>query len=379
MPWQEATKVSLRLDFVLEALDEGANIRALCRQYKISPTTGYKWIRRFEEAGPAGLKDRSRRPHNSPNQTPPEMEQKVLDLRDKRGWGGRKIKRRLEDLGVDNVPPPSTITEILRRHGRIDPEESRKREPWKRFEADAPNELVQMDFKGHFPLENGVRCHPLTILDDHSRFCLGLRACADEQRSTVKDQLTEIFCQYGLPDRLLLDNGPPWGTGQDRRRLTRLGVWLVRLGIELQHTGYYHPQTIGKDERFHRTLGDEVLSRQALRNLSHAQRCFDPWREIYNHERPHESLDLEVPASRYEKSSRRFPETLPPVMYGQGEIVRQVQDGGHISYQNRHYRVGKALHGQPVALRPTEEDGVLGVFFKHHKVEEINLRDDIDG
>jgi hypothetical protein len=188
-----------------------------------------------------------------------------------------------------------------------------------------------------------------------------------------------VFRQYGLPERLLVDNGPPWGTGHGRRRLTRLGVWLVRLGIELQHTGYYHPQTIGKDERFHRTLGDEVLSRQVLHNMSHAQRCFDPWREIYNQKRPHESLDLEVPASRYEKSSRGFPETLPPAMYGQGEIVRQVQEGGQISYQNRQYRVGKALHGQPVALRPTEKDGVLAVFFQHHKVEDIDLRDETNG
>lgn len=374
MPWQEADKVSLRLDFVLAALAEGANIRALCRDYKISPTTGHKWINRYLKEGPAGLEDRSRRPHTSPNRTPPEIEQKVLALRDKRGWGGRKIQRRLEDLGVDDVPPPSTITEILRRHDRLDPQESRKRGPWKRFEAPAPNALVQMDFKGHFGLGDGSRCHTLTILDDHSRFCLGLRACADERRPTVKGHLTDVFRQYGLPERLLLDNGPPWGTGQDRHRLTRLGVWLVRLGIKLQHTGYYHPQTIGKDERFHRSLGDEVLSRQSLDSLSHAQRRFDPWRQVYNHERPHESLDMEVPASRYTKSPRRFPEALPPVWYGSSEIVRRVTHGGHISYQNREYRVGKALQGQPVALRPTEQDGVIEVCFKHHKVEEIDLR-----
>jgi transposase InsO family protein len=372
----ERNKVSLRLEFVLLALEDGVHMRALCKEYGISPTTGYKWLERYLSQGPAGLVDRSRRPHSSPNRTPEEMERKVIALRDKHpGWGGRKIKRRLEKLGLDRVPPPSTITEILRRHGRIDPEESRKHRPWQRFEADHPNELWQMDFKGHFAMINGERCHPLTILDDHSRFCLGLRACGDERRTTVKEHLTAVFRCYGLPERFLVDNGPPWGSGHPGR-LTHLGAWLVQLGVTVVHTGPYHPQTIGKDERFHRTLGIEVISRQAIRNLNHAQQCFNPWRGVYNFERPHEALDLEVPASRYRDSSRPFPEILPPTVYSRGDILRKVDQKGKISFRNRLYRVGKPLRGHRVALRPTEEDGVMDVYFGHQRLNQIDLRGD---
>jgi len=374
MPWREATKVSLRLEFVLSALEDGANVRGLCRQHGISPTTGYKWLGRYLDEGNPGLEDRPRRPIGSPHRTPPAVEEKVLELRDRHGWGGRKIKRLLEERGEKAVPPASTITEILRRHQRLSPEESAKHRPWQRFEAEAPNDLWQMDFKGHFEMVNGQRCHPLTILDDHSRFCLGLRACGDERRATVKDQLTAVFRRYGLPERLLTDNGAPWGNPEDRRRVTRLGVWLLRLGLTLVRSGYYHPETIGKDERFHRTLAEELLARQAIRDITHAQRCFDPWRDVYNQVRPHEGLGMAVPSTRYQPSPRPFPEILPPVVYPTGDIVRKVDDHGKISYGGRGFHVGKALHGYPVGLRPTETDGVLDVYFCRHRVEQIDLR-----
>jgi transposase InsO family protein len=332
-------------------------------------------MRRYREEGEAGLQDRSRRPHNSPNQTPEEVEERVVELRNEEPtWGGRKIHRVLKERGMLRVPPPSTITEILRRHSLIDPEESRKRGPWQRFEAEAPNDLWQMDFKGHFPLANAVRCHPLTLLDDHSRYCLGLRACGNERRETVREQLSGVFRHYGLPRQLLVDNGPPWGTEQ-RRRLTRLGAWLVRLGIEVIHTSHYHPQTIGKDERFHRTLKEDLLRRQILENLPHAQKQFDSYRKKYNHVRPHEALGLDVPASRYAESSRSFPETLPPLRYRSDDLVRKVQTGGRISFQNKLFQVGKALQGENVAVRPTQRDGIFEVLYCHHVVETIDFRD----
>lgn len=374
MPWQEATKVSLRREFVMLALEEGVNMRALCRQFGISPTTGYKWLQRYVQEGESGLQDRSREPHSSPHRTPADMERRILAVRDEHpAWAGRKIKRRLEDLAVRGVPPPSTITGILWRHGRLDPKESRKHRPWQRFEAEAPNDLWQMDFKGHFALADGGRCHPLTVLDDHSRFCLGLRACGDEQRTTVQEQLTVIFRSYGLPQRLLMDNGSPWGT-QGQARLSRLGVWLVRLGVTVSHTGIYHPQTIGKDERFHRTLVDEVICREVFQDLTHAQHRFDPWREMYNRERPHDSLGLAVPASRYRESQRSFPATLPPIEYSRQDIVRRVDQTGRISYRNHSFRVGKALQGYPVALRPSETDGVLDVYYCHQRLHQIDLK-----
>ena len=374
MPWQEATKVSLRNKFVALAVEEGANRRALCREFFISPTTGYAWLGRFRRHEEKGLRDRSRRPQRSPNKTPATMEQEILALRDSHpAWGGRKIKRRLEDLGVPRVPPPSTITDILHRHGLIAPEEGRKHRPYQRFEAQAPNALWQMDFKGYFALADGSCCHPLTVLDDHSRFCLGLRACPDEQRETVKDQLTAIFRTSGLPDCFLVDNGPPWGT-HTPQRLTALGVWLVRVGVRLVHARSFHPQTIGKDERFHRTLKAEVIARHVFSDIAHAQHCFDPWREIYNSLRPHEALGMAVPSSRYRESSRFFPETLAPILYNSGDIVRQVDQDGRIAYRGWIYRVGKPLRGHPVAIRPTEEDGLLQVFFCHQRLVQIDLR-----
>jgi len=374
MPWKEATAMSLRWEIVQRAVEEGANKSELSSKFEVSRKTVYKWLSRFREGGRAGLGDASRRPQASPTRTPAPMEDKVLALRDEHGWGGRKISRRLRDLGVENVPPASTITEILRRHGRLDPAESDRHRPWQRFEAEGPNDLWQMDFKGHFPLADGTRCHPLTVLDDHSRFCLGLRACADEQRTTVQEQLTVLFRRFGLPQRLLVDNGPPWGTeGYDR--VTRLGVWLIRMGVSVVHTGTYHPQTLGKDERFHRTLMDELIRRQTFHDLFHAQQCFDPWREMYNAQRPHESLSLQVPASRYYTSPRTYPETPPPVEYPPQETLRWVDDKGRISLRNRHFRVGKALYGHRVAIRHTDTDAQLDIYFRHQRVARIDLRE----
>jgi transposase InsO family protein len=366
------------MEFVKQTLEKDRNISQLCRKYGISRKTGYKWLRRYQAAGVAGLRDRSRRPQRSPNRTPAAVEQQVLKVRDAHpAWGGRKIRRRLEMLGADPIPSPSTITEILRRHGRIDPAESDKHRAWQRFEAEHPNQMWQMDFKGHFAMANGERCHPLTLLDDHSRFCLGLQACANERRVTVQHQLTNIFHTYGMPEALLMDNGPPWGT-EPRRRLTHLGVWLVRLGIRMIHTRAYHPQTIGKEERFHRTLKREVLREHTIHNLAHAQHCFDPWRQVYNHERPHEALALHVPASRYQPSPRPFPETLPPVAYDASAVLRKVDKLGKIYYKNKRYRVGRALQGYRVALQPTDVDGQLAVYFCDHQVAIINLRYDTE-
>lgn len=376
MPWKEITTMSLRFEFIQRALVKNTNFSQLCREFGISRKTGYKWLSRYLEEGKEGLKDRSRRPLNSPNRTPHEVEQKVLRVRDEHpAWGGRKIHWRLEMMEADPIPPPSTITEILRRHGRIEPEESRKRRPWQRFEAEKPNAMWQMDFKGHFPMTNGQRCHPLTLLDDHSRFCLGLQACENERRDTVRSQLTGIFRRYGMPDQLLVDNGPPWGTVHHEGRLTRLGVWMVRLGIHVIHTRSYHPQTIGKEERFHRTLSDEVLRYHSIQNLAHAQRCFDPWRQIYNHERPHEGIGMAVPTNRYQKSTKLFPKTLPPIVYDPGTVVRKVGRQGHISFQNKLHRVGKALYGHPVAVRSVDIDGRFEIYFCDHKVAMIDLRD----
>jgi transposase InsO family protein len=371
MPWQEVSTMSLRQEFVALAMQQGANVRELCRRFGVSPKTGYKWLNRFTTRGAAGLCDESRRPRHSPTHTAQAVEQVIVELRDRHpSWGARKLCRRLHDVGWRPVPAPSTVQAILVRHGRIEPAESGKHTAWQRFEHALPNALWQMDFKGHFAIAAG-RCHPLTVLDDHSRYNLCLQACADEQGHTVQSHLTHSFRRYGLPLRLLIDNGPPWGDSSDNP-YTPLGAWLIRLGIRLCHSRPYHPQTLGKDERFHRTLKAEVL-REAFADLPSVQRRFDRWRMIYNFERPHEALGMQTPARRYTPSARSFPETLPPIEYAPGDIVRQVQRPGYLCYRSRRFRMSKAFIGYPVALRPTTVDGVLEVFFCHQKITQIDL------
>lgn len=369
MPWQEVSKVSLRQEFVMLATVERVNRAALCRRFGISRKTGYKWLERAQ--GAEALADRSRRPHASPTHTGEAIERAILRLRDSHpGWGARKLRRRLQDLGWSGLPAPSTIQAILARHGRIDPAESSKHAAWRRFEHEVPNALWQMDFKGHFPV-GSVRCHPLTVLDDHSRFNLCLQACTDQQGTTVQGRLSAIFRRYGLPLRMAMDNGPPWGDSPGHP-YTPLVAWLIRLGVSVSHSRPYHPQTLGKEERFHRTLKVEVL-RQPFADMHGLQCRFDAWRHTYNFERPHEALGMQTPASRYAPSPRSMPEQLPAIEYAPGDIVRRVQDKGYISYRGYSWTIGKAFAGYPVALRPTSTEGMLEVFFCHQKVGQIDL------
>lgn len=374
MPWQEVSAVSLRNEFVVLAEAEGANVRELCRRFGISPTTGYKWVERYRAEGVAGLLDRLRRPHRSPARSCIGVEQTVVEARDAhRVWGARKLRRWLLNQGHEAVPSPSTITAILQRHGRIDPAVSAKHRPWQRFEHDSPNQLWQMDFKGHFAVVGGGRCHPLTVLDDHSRFALGLEACGDEMGDTVRQRLTtNVFRRYGLPQRMIMDNGSPWGSDVDHP-YTPLTVWLMRLGVAVSHGRPHHPQTQGKDERFHRTLKAELLQGRTFSELASCQRAFDNWRTIYNLERPHEALGMATPASRYQISSRPYPEVLPPLEYGPNDLVRKVQGKGEVSFHGRPFKVGRAFRGLPVALRPTTTDGVWDVLFSSYTISSIDL------
>jgi len=372
MPWKEMDTMTLRKEFVVLALQEGSNKRMLCRRYGISSRTAYKWIQRYQELGEEGLVDVSKCPKHSPRRTAERVEQAVLQKRGETGWGGRKIARVLSQEAQVAVPHPNTITDILRRNGKITNQEGVKHTAWQRYERSTSNELWQMDYKGHFAMLHG-RCHPLTLLDDHSRFCLGLRACADETIQTTQPHLTSIFRIYGLPLALLCDNGGPWGSGYPQVELTKLSVWLIRLGIQVQHGRPCHPQTQGKDERFHRTLKAEVLQGLTFADLEDCQHHFDPFRERYNWVRPHEALGLDTPGQHYQPSPLPFPEVLPPIEYDTGQIVRKVQKGGIIYFKNREFRVGKALYGLPVWLCPTEVDGQYDVFFCSVKVDQFNL------
>jgi transposase InsO family protein len=365
--------MSLRQEFVMWAQQTEGSMSELCRRFDVSRKTAYKWLHRDQAEGSAGLSDRSRRPHRIARQLAPTTEQALVALRRRHPrWGARKIRRRLQDLGWAAVPACSSITAIFHRHGLIRPEAPGGRRDWQRFEHPAPNSLWQMDFKGPVRSLAGPG-YPLTVLDDHSRFSLCLRVLAHQQTAGVQQALTATFRRYGLPNRILMDNGSPWGSDAEHP-WSPLGVWLMRLGIRISHSRPYHPQTLGKDERFHRTLKEELLSSCGWQNLRQLQRAMDRWREEYNFERPHEALALAVPACRYQPSLRSFPERLPPIDYPSGVHVRKAQQKGEIFFKGRRFRIGKAFCGYPVGLRPTRTDGVFDVLFCHQRLTQIDLR-----
>lgn len=371
MAWREVSAVNLRKEFVALAGMNSVAVRALCRRYTISPTTGYKWLHRAASSGVEGLEDRSRRPHHSPRATPSAMQAAVVAVRrDNPAWGGRKIHYYLSARGLRDVPHPNTITGILRRHGLLDAAAGRPR-PLQRFERDAPNALWQMDFKGHFPLLRG-RCHALSVIDDHSRFAVGLTACGNERRETVEAALGASFRRYGLPDWMLMDNGPPWGTAAGLPH-TRLTAWLMRLGIGVSHGRPFHPQTQGKTERFHRTLKAELLAGRRFADNLAAQHAFDRWRHRYNHDRPHQAIGDRPPVSRYRPATRPFPEHLAPIEYPQGLVVRRVQQDGRINFMGRPIFVSSAFGGQPIALRPGQRDGLFEVLYCDFHVKTLDL------
>lgn len=372
MPWEVVTKMSLIQEFIELALKRGVSITELCRRFKISRKTAYKWLRRYKEKGSEELAEKSRRPKSSPGKTKGPAVASILQLRQEHpAWGGRKIRQVLLNLSEPEVPAASTINGILKRNGMISEAQSQKHTRWQRFEAPGPNALWQMDFKGHFAIQSG-RCHALTVLDDYSRYSLGLVACSDERTETVQKHLTEVFRRYGLPDKILADNGSPWGCqGQDYH--TQLSVWLLLLGIRIIHGRPCHPQTTGKDERFHRTLKAEVLQTRYFQTLQDCQVAFDRWRDDYNLIRPHESLDMKTPGSRYKPATRPFPEQLPKIEYNQGDFIRKVDSSGVLYFKGKTFKAGKPFIGYNVALRPTDTDGVYAMVFCSDIIRKIDL------
>ena len=377
MSWKESDRVSERLEFVKLAGVEGANIAALCRRFGVSRKTGYKWLQRFNDDGKVGLQDKSRKPACSPGKTCDEIEKLVVDLRQQHpAWGGRTLRKRLEVLGHKDLPSPSSITRILHRHGLIEPSESEKRRKFENFERSLPNDLWQIDFKGDFLMTSGQRCYPLTILDDHSRYSLGIIACGNQTQATVKDHFREVFLKYGIPRSIYVDNGNPWGTSGSRTRHSRLSAWLMRHDIEVIHGRPYHPQGRGKIERFHRTLKREVLQERSLADLYEAQLAFDPWRSVYNHERPHHALEMEVPSSRYQISERSFVEVTGDFAYSEDfEIRRLHQKTGQFQFRGSVYRLSEAFLDQPIGSCATDQDGLWRIFYCRFQVAELDERE----
>ena len=347
------------------ANDGGLAFSELCRRFGVSRKTGYKWLSRYKAGGAEALQDRSRKPHRSPRQVRPAVADAVLALRAETTWGGRKLGRRLQDLGYTSVPAASTCTEILRRAERLKKEGHNG--PVQRFERQLPNELWQMDHKGDFATQSGQRCHALTVLDDHSRYNLVLDAAANQRTPTVQAALQVAFERYGLPEAILCDNGGVWSQAEATGH-TALTVWLLRLGVRVLHGRPYHPQTQGKEERFHRTLKAELLSRHTWRDIAHCAAEFPRYRQRYNHERPHDALQGDTPSSRYRSSVRAMPAHLPPLEYP-GMDVRFVLSSGRITFRNQTWAIGEGFASLPVGLRPSPQaDGQWEAYFGSFKL-----------
>lgn len=367
MPWKVSTAMSSRAELVAR-YHQGASMTTLARAYGISRKTGYKWVQRA--ADPDGCADRSRRPRSSPRRTTDALEAHVLAVRAEfPAWGGRKIHHYLRAQGVAAPPAPSTITAILDRHGLLTPSSAPRH--WTRFEAEAPNDLWQLDFKGWHALREG-RVYPLTLLDDHSRFLLSVTCLEGETHAPVRAALTGIFRRYGLPWAVLCDNGSPWGSSQ-AAALTRLGAWFIALDIRLVHGRPYHPQTQGKLERLHRTLKADVFANQTYRDLGEAQDACDRFRTRYNLFRPHEALAYATPVQRYRQSPRAFPDRIPDPEYADDVTVRRVSNRGTVQIHGRKVAVGEGLAGQLVGLRPTCQDGVLEVLYYTQVMRTVSL------
>lgn len=352
MPWKVSTPVDERLYFVqvlLHAPDR--SLSSVCREFDISRTTGYKWVLRYQEGGLTALYDQDHTPHSQPSRTPDQIEAQICRLRrENPTWGARKIRHRLllDDPAV-NWPTWRTIHRILLRHGLVDRPTQAEAPTPRRFERAAPNELWQMDVKGWFNIARQGRCYPITLLDDHSRFCLGISAAPRETKGAVWQLLEQAFRHYGLPQALLTDNGAAFVGSASDLGLSFLRIRLYKLGVK-HYTGRpRHPQTQGKVERFHRTLKEDLLERIRFQDHLDAQHQIDRWVERYNHYRPHEALGGKVPARCYQSSDQRY-SGFPDIIYPSGSLVCRVCGRGMIHFQGKEYFISKTLKYEAVRL-----------------------------
>jgi transposase InsO family protein len=369
MPWKAKDAMQLRVEFVVQAKQAYKPLAQLCREYGISRPMGYLWLRRYQEAASVtGLAERSRRPRHSPRRTSAELEALVVTLRERYGWGARKLQVLLAEQG--HQLPEVTLNRILKRHGLVGCP-SPAGQATQHFERAECNQLAQLDFKGEYALERGT-CYPLSLLDDHSRYLLGLWPLSSPNGEAVQAALEGLFRAQGVPQALLLDHGTPWWSPSNGHGLTRLSVWLLQQGLRLLYSGLRHPQTQGKVERFHRTLKDRTRHRGLPGSFAEWQHWAPHFRQEYNERRPHEALGMRTPAQVYRPVNLR-PYQEQPVTWDYGSAcVRVLNSAGVLDYRGARYFVCEALAGERVRL--DELDHLLLVTFRDTTVREINLR-----
>lgn len=370
MPWKTESVMEQRLEFVIEARQQIKPVSELCRDYGISRKTGYKWLKRYaSQRSVAALQDQTRRPHHSPQRTSGEQEQRVLALRDKTGWGARKLH---EVLARTIEPPPViTIHRILRRHGRIERTQE-LRQASKRFARESCNELAQMDYKGEYSLPGSGKCYPLTLLDDCSRYLLGLWPLTSTAGEEAQQVLRERFRQFGVPLEMLMDHGTPWCCNNNLHGLTWFSVWLIKQGITLRYSGVHHPQTQGKVERLHLTLKQRTKHRGLPTTIAEWSLWLAEFRYEYNHERPHEALGMKTPGEVYTQDNLRPYQEHPREWEYSGGEVRTIDYKGGLTKYGNWYFVCEALASEQV--RVDEFDDQLTVTFRHLTIRQIDLR-----
>lgn len=364
MSWETKTVMEQRNEFIIAASAEDANISELCREFGISRKTGHKWIKRTEMGLP--LCDQSRRPHRQPSKTASEVEQKIIEMRLAHpAWGGKTIRAALEAAGVEGLPSAKTCCNIIKRSGLIDPAESAKHTAFQRFAKEHCNEMWQTDFKGDFLLGNGIRCYPLTILDDHSRF--SIRIEPKTSATGVKDSFIQAFQEYGLPNSVLSDNGAQFAGAH--RGISQFERFLMDLDIVPIHGRPIHPQTQGKIERFHRTLKKEALGITPT-NMEEARMRLDNWRWVYNEVRPHHALGMKTPSSIYIPSTRPYYEPKPYV-YDEGAKLIKVNNWGYIRFGPMQLFLSEAMANLHVEIRFDEND-TFSILYRNYKIASIN-------
>jgi transposase InsO family protein len=369
MPWKQSSEMDERIRYVVQAERQDETLSELSQEFGIHRSTGWRWRKRLEQVGRIeDLAEHSRRPRRSPSETCALVQQRILELRGKHGWGGLKLAALLKREGM--VVSAATVNRVLARHGAIRPQDSH-RPAGKRFERGAPNELWQMDFKGikdRLAARHGM-IYPLSILDDHSRFLIGLFALAEPTGAGTLSCLERAFERYGVPEAMLMDHGTPWWSTSNGHGLTQVSVALMKQGIRLYFSGIGHPQTQGKVERLHRTMEESILrQREQYRSWEAWSETF---RQEYNHLRPHQALAMEVPAARYQRSARGYQKDPPPWDYEPGAEVVRLNSKGCVHYRQQRYFVCEALAGELVALDRLEQR--ILVRYRQTYVREIDV------
>lgn len=365
MPWRQSSPVSERVQFVQDVARGEASFAELCLRYGISRNTGYRWWQRFGAEGLRGLEERSRRPHHSPDATPRHVVQLLIGERRRRPrWGPKKLLRVIARKHPElELPAVSTAARILKREGLIKPRRRRGR-PARVLSRTGwglePNDLWTADHKGQFRLGNGRKCYPLTVADSFSRYLLEVKACTSTRHEEARRIFERAFRDYGLPTRILTDNGVPFGSTAVLG-LSKLSVWWLKLGVRVERIEPGRPEQNGQHERMHRTLKAEA-AKPPRTSARAQQRCFDAFRTEYNTERPHEALSQDVPAQHYRASPRPYSRETPGLDYPLFYERRQVRQSGDIKWRGRNIFISEVLRGEPIALDETEK-GSWNVFF----------------